>query len=569
MNQNRTKLKNSGKGLRPGFQIIIITIVWLMITAIFPVAQAGAGTASSSVSSSDDDTAFQASLSHLQTQAEEWGIKDAKEDFRLRRIVRDELGMTHVRLDQMYKGIPVFGQQLIVHINRDGSLQSVTGSYRAGIKVETQPGFSAPNASEKALQFFNGPVTNNPEAELMVYTLDGQTALVYRVVMEDESAPKRIVAFVDAMTGKIVDNYDDLQTLLPSTEAQTQLVSAKQESSDEELSSVATVAPAKGTGRSLYSGTINIITLNYSNKYYMLDPLRGSGSQVSGYMRTSDLNNGYSGDGIIFSDPDNVWGNGQNTDRATAGVDAHYGAEITWEYYLQSFNRKGIFNDNKGPLSRVHYGVRYNNAFWDSSCRCMTYGDGDGITFSPLVSLDIAGHEMTHGVTESVAGLIYTKQSGGLNEAMSDIFGTIVEFYAASRGATKTPNYLVGEDAYTPSVPGDALRYMDNPTKDGRSIDNFLSYYDGIDVHYSSGIANNAFYLLAEGGTHRLGGKVTGIGKAKAMRIFFRALDVYMIPTETFSQARAHTIQAATDLYGASSQEVTSVKQTWDAVKVV
>ncbi|MCZ7355391.1 MAG: M4 family metallopeptidase [Candidatus Methanoperedens sp.] len=568
MNQNRTKLKKSSKGLRPGFQIIIIGIVWLMIAAIFPVAQAGAETASSRVSSSDDETAFQASLSHLQTQAAEWGIKDAKEEFRLRRVARDDLGIIHVRLDQMYNGIPVFGQQMIVHINSNGSLQSVTGSYKAGITVQTQPKISGQIAREKALQFFNGPVTNNPETELLVYPMDGITTLVYRVVMEDESAPKRIVAFVDAMTGKIIDSYDDLQTFLPSTEVQTQLVK-EQDSSDKKTLSVTTVAPAKGIGRSLYSGTINIITLNQSKKYYTLDPLKGSGSQVSGYMRTSDLNNGYSGDGIIFSDLDNVWGNGQNTDRATAGVDAHYGAEMTWDYYLQSFNRKGIYNDNKGTLSRVHYGVKYNNAFWDSSCRCMTYGDGDGITFSPLVSLDIAGHEMTHGVTESVAGLIYTRQSGGLNEAMSDIFGTIVEFYAASRGANKTPNYLIGEDAYTPAIPGDALRYMNNPTKDGHSIDNFLDYRDGIDVHYSSGIANNAFYLLAEGGTHRLGGKVTGIGKAKAMRIFFRALDVYMIPTETFSQARAHTIQAATDLYGASSQEVTSVKQTWDAVKVV
>jgi Zn-dependent metalloprotease len=109
---------------------------------------------------------------------------------------------------------------------------------------------------------------------------------------------------------------------------------------------------------------------------------------------------------------------------------------------------------------------------------------------------------------------------------------------------------------------------MDNPTRDGYSIDTFLNYNDGIDVHYSSGIANNAFYLLAEGGTHRLGGAVTGIGKDKAELIFFRALDVYMAPSETFSQARAHTIQAATDLYGPSSQEVISVGQAWSAVGV-
>ena len=293
----------------------------------------------------------------------------------------------------------------------------------------------------------------------------------------------------------------------------------------------------------------------------LIDATRGS-------LRTSDMQNRRLGRGKTFTDADNLWGDGTTGDRASAGVDGHFGAEATWDYYLAVHGRNGIFDDGVGPLSRIHYSRRYNNAYWSDSCRCMTYGDGDGVTFSPLVSLDVAGHEMTHGVTSSTADLVYSGESGGLNEAMSDIFGTMVEFYAAANGATKTPNYLIGEDVFTPSNPNDALRYMDDPTQDGNSIDTYDDYVNGLDVHYSSGIANNAFYLLAEGGTHRLGGVVTGIGRSAAERIFYLALTGYMIPSETFAQARADTLQAATELFGAGSPEVTSVGQAWSAVGV-
>ncbi len=544
-----------------------IMVVWLMFLTAVQVVQAGT-TTPGGVSSMDDKSAFQTSISHLKNHALDWGINNADTEFRLNRISRDNLGQVHVRLDQIYKGIPVFGQQLIVHTEGDGKLRSVTGNYRREINIQVEPVLTSEKAEENALKHFSGPVTNIPESELMLYPTDEKVVLVYRVAMEDMSVPRRIVAFVDAKTGVLVDSYNDLQTLLPSGENQIHAqVDTLKAVPLQESNSVA-VAPAIGTGKSLYSGTVNISTVLNQGKYIMLDMAKGSGSTVGGYTRTNDMNNKLFGSGTLFSDLDNIWGNFLNTNRATAGVDAHFGAEMTWDYYLTTYGRRGVYNDSKGTLSKVHYGNRYSNAFWSDSCKCMTYGDGDGISFSPLVSLDVAGHEMTHGVTRAVAGLIYTKQSGGLNEAMSDIFGTMVEFHASTHGAVKTPNYWIGEDVYTPATPDDALRYMDNPTRDSYSIDTFLNYYDGIDVHYSSGIANNAFYLLSEGGTHRLGGVVTGIGNDKAELIFFRALDVYMVPSETFSQARAHTIQAATDLYGPSSQEVISVGQAWFAVGV-
>ncbi len=560
----KTGIKSNKLKTSRGQNLSLATVVsfGLIFMAAIPVVVAAQG----GNSVADDKMALQVSISHLKEKASAWGIQDAEKEFKVRRVSRDDLGQIHVRLDQVHNGVPVFGKQVIVHLNNDGKLKSITGDYLSGITSDTRSGLTAQAAREKALTFFSDQVTTDPEVELMLYPGGDDALLVYRVIMESESVPKRVVAFVNAANGKIEDSYSDLQTPAVSDAAQAQQAGSKQVSPVQET--VTSVAPAIGTGYSMYSGTVSISTVENLGKYFMADSTRGSGSTASGYMRANDMNNKYFGSGTLFTDLDNIWGNGLNTNRATAGVDAYFGAQKTWDYYQDTFNRRGIYNNSIGTLSKVHYGNKYDNAFWSSSCRCMTYGDGSGTLFSPLVSLDVAGHEMTHGVTENVSGLIYSSQSGGLNEAMSDIFGTMVEYYASTHGATKTPNYLIGEDVYTPSIPGDALRYMADPTRDGASIDTFLNYYEGIDVHYSSGIANNAFYLLAEGGTHRLGGVVTGIGRNKAEKIFFRALDIYMNPGETFSQARAHTIQAATDLYGASSAEVTSVNQAWNAVAV-
>ncbi|OGL15194.1 MAG: hypothetical protein A3F92_03270 [Candidatus Rokubacteria bacterium RIFCSPLOWO2_12_FULL_71_22] len=504
----------------------------------------------------DETTAVRASLGYLQARASDWGIRNAAQEFRLRTVVRDSLGQTHVRLDQVHQGVPVWGQQLIVHLGPSGAPLSASGAYLPRIAVSTRPVISADGARAVAAQRFPGPLADTPDASLLVYPGDGQVRLVYRVVLSDDETPRRIVAFVDATTGQLVSSYSDLRTLLPSGAAQLPTLEGPASAS-----APAPTVAATGTGFSLYSGTVSITTDEASGTFSLIDATRGS-------LRTSDMQNRRLGRGKTFTDADNLWGDGTTGDRASAGVDGHFGAEATWDYYLAVHDRNGIFDDGVGPLSRIHYSRRYNNAYWSDSCRCMTYGDGDGVTFSPLVSLDVAGHEMTHGVTSSTADLVYSGESGGLNEAMSDIFGTMVEFYAAANGATKTPNYLIGEDVFTPSNPNDALRYMDDPTQDGNSIDTYDDYVNGLDVHYSSGIANNAFYLLAEGGTHRLGGVVTGIGRSAAERIFYLALTGYMIPSETFAQARADTLQAATELFGAGSPEVTSVGQAWSAVGV-
>jgi hypothetical protein len=209
----------------------------------------------------------------------------------------------------------------------------------------------------------------------------------------------------------------------------------------------------------------------------------------------------------------------------------------------------------------------------------MTYGDGDGTNYTPLVTLDIAGHEMTHGVTERTANLTYSGESGAINESMSDVFGAMVELY--SRGGTVTADtWKIGEQAYTPATAGDALRYMNNPHLAGNAgftsnddPDHYSERYTGTSdsggVHINSGIGNHVFYLTAAGGTHHLSGvTVTGIGTSDAERIWYRALTVYMTSGTNYAGARTATLNAATDLFGSTGTQYNTVATAWCAAGI-
>jgi Zn-dependent metalloprotease len=235
--------------------------------------------------------------------------------------------------------------------------------------------------------------------------------------------------------------------------------------------------------------------------------------------------------------------------------DAHDHAGITWDYYFQQEGRDSYDGAGATLTSTAHHQRNYDNAFWNGSQ--MVYGDGD-VYFYPLSgALDVVGHELTHAVTEHSANLIYAGESGGLNEATSDILGVAIEAYA--QGWTiDGDTWLLGEDIARPAL-GPALRFMDDPTADGVSIDNYADYTNGIDVHHSSGIANKAFYLMATGGILDL---------ESAAHLWYRALTLYMTPSTTFAEARDATVSAATDLHGAGSAQVAAVESAWAAVGV-
>lgn len=240
----------------------------------------------------------------------------------------------------------------------------------------------------------------------------------------------------------------------------------------------------------------------------------------------------------------------------------------TYACYADLFGRDSFDHAGAPLVSSVHYGIRYNNAFWDSGQ--MVHGDGDGVTFGNFaLSLDVTAHELTHAVTQESAGLAYSDESGALNESMSDVFASVCESY--KNGAVDDRTWMLGEDVFTPATPGDALRYMGRPTDDGISRDYYPERYVGSrdygGVHVNSGIANLAFYLVAQGGSHPRGKTrtvVPALGISKARQIWYRALTLYMTPRTDFRQAAGLTAQAASDLYGPSARD--TVRSAWQAV---
>ncbi|MED5078183.1 M4 family metallopeptidase, partial [Geobacillus stearothermophilus] len=315
-------------------------------------------------------------------------------------------------------------------------------------------------------------------------------------------------------------------------------------------------ASTVGVGRGVLGDQkyINTTYSSYYGYYYLQDNTRGSG------IFTYDGRNRTVLPGSLWTDGDNQFFASYDA----VAVDAHYYAGVVYDYYKNVHGRLSYDGSNAAIRSTVHYGRGYNNAFWNGSQ--MVYGDGDGQTFLPFSGgIDVVGHELTHAVTDYTAGLVYQNESGAINEAMSDIFGTLVEFYA-----NRNPDWEIGEDIYTPGIAGDALRSMSDPAKYG-DPDHYSKRYTGTQdnggVHTNSGIINKAAYLLSQGGVH-YGVSVTGIGRDKMGKIFYWALVYYLTPTSNFSQLRAACVQAAADLYGSTSQEVNSVKQAFNAVGV-
>ncbi|CAM3714070.1 peptidase M4 [Corallococcus sp. ZKHCc1 1396] len=251
-------------------------------------------------------------------------------------------------------------------------------------------------------------------------------------------------------------------------------------------------------------------------------------------------------------------------------VDVNYDMlGYTYDCYKTLFNRDSLDNAGAVLISTVHYGNNYVNAYWDGTQ--MVYGDGDGVNSIELgKDPDVTVHELTHAVTSKESNLTYSGQSGGLNEAMSDTFGAICESWKTGTWSTAQDIWLVGEDVWTPATANDALRYMDDPAKDGVSKDWAANVTSGTDVHYSSGVPNLAFALLSKGGVHPRGRStinVPAIGVEKAARIWYKAnTDIYTAGT-TFLQAKTWTIQAASELgYDQATQD--AVKAAWEAVGV-
>jgi Zn-dependent metalloprotease len=464
--------------------------------------------------------------------------------FAVKNLSTDTNGAAHVRYTRTYHGLRVSGGDVVVHNQADGSFAGASNGLARPLTLGVLPKVSAAAAQAAARGQFSGTIASTGAAELFIDASSGDAAkLAWETVVSgmrpDGQTPSKLHVITDAVTGAVLGSFDGIETV-------------------------------NGTGNSIYAGTVTVSTTLSGSTYTMIDPTHGNGN-------TCDMNNGTSSCSN-FTDADNVWGNGSQSSDQSAGVDAHYGAALTFDYYKNVHGRNGIFGNGAGVPSRVHYGNAYINAFWDGAQ--MTYGDGAS-NQRPLVSIDVAGHEMSHGVTEAVAGLVYSGESGGLNEATSDIFGSMVEFFA--NNASDPGDYNIGEKINI-NGNGTPLRYMYNPGLDGASHTCWSTSTQSVDVHYSSGPGNHFFFNLAEGtgatpfGTSPLCGSapaMVGIGRAKAELIWFRALNIYFTSSTRYvltsnpaNTSRAYTLSAATDLYGLCSTEYKAVQAAWTAVNV-
>jgi Zn-dependent metalloprotease len=472
--------------------------------------------------------------------------------FTPRTVVVAKNGTTDVRFDRKFHGLPVYGGDLIVHLKPGGSYRALNTATPAAA-VSTTPKVAAAAAAKTSRAQLHGTVASVAKPHLAVWATGRSSQLVWETVVHGvrtDQTPSVLHVLVDATKGKVVTQRDEIDTLLSPAQQQAAARNA--------------VTPlVAGTGNSIYSGSVPIDLTLSGSTYSMKDPSHGNGF-------TTNLNHSTSGTGTTFSNTTGTFGNGANSDPASAAVDAHFGAAETFDYYKNTHGRNGIFGNGAGVPSRTHYGNNYVNAFWDGTQ--MTYGDGSG-NADPLVEIDVAGHEMSHGVSGALTGWDETGETGGMNEGTSDIFGTMVEFYA--NNTHDVPDYTMGE-LININGDGTPLRYMYNPSLDGASPNCYTSANGSLDPHYSLGPLTHWFFLLAVGsGNHGYGNSptcnsstLTGIGNDKSAKIWYRALASYASSSENYARARTDSLKAAADLYGTHCTEYNAVDAAWAAVSV-
>lgn len=456
----------------------------------------------------------------------------------------DELGYTHEIYQQYYDGIKVDGAQYKVHA-RSGQIEMLSGNFRDVFEdLNTSPGISDQAAFNNAKNHVGASLYiwdeggDEPEGELIIVAdPDGKAAprLAYKYDIYALSPLSRADIYIDAHSGSFIGKNEKIHE-----------------------------ANVPATGNSLYNGNVSFTADFTGSSYRLRQTADGNG------IETYSLNNGTN-----YNNATDVTSGSSNFTSDNTAVQAHWGAEQTHQYFFQTHNRNSYNGSGAVIRSYVHYSSNYVNAFWDG--QRMTYGDGDGVNYGPLVSLDIVGHEITHGVTEYSANLVYQRESGALNESFSDIFGEAIENYA-----TGSNDWQMGTDI---GIGGSgAIRSMDNPNAHGDPDtyggSNWISpncgtptqSNDYCGVHTNSGVQNKWFYILSQGesGTNDIGSSynVSGIGIAKAAAIAYRNLSVYLSTNSTYSDARIGAIQSAVDLYGAGSAEEIATTNAWYAVGV-
>ena len=529
-----------------------------------------------------------------------WGL-DNNHGFKVALQHPGVQGTQVVRAAHTYKGLRVFGSESVVVIDAAGAIVSEAASSRrlylgrgpsnrlgaATADFNVKPSMPPKAAIDNAVAAVGaGSGANHivpPSAELLIYP-----------VMKTERLPaaaNKLDAELNALdVEEIVDRYE-LAYLVRTRMRRggmpvyyDTVVSAKDGRVIERWSALQTVI---GVGKSQYNGEVPISTTQAGNIFQMRDPERGTGGTY-GAMAITNANNTSSA-GKVYTNTTNVWGDGKQYIRGgstldangqTAAVNAMWGLMNTYDALKNVLGWQSLDGQNTASYIAVHVNHAYDNAYYSDTCRCMFIGDGS--SFTSLGSIDVIGHEMGHGVTAATSDLVYSGESGGLNESSSDIAGEIVEAYARAGGKGDAipaggNDWMLGTEI---SPRGQPLRWMYRPSKDGSSPDAWSTALKRLDVHYSSGPNNRMFYFLAQGskadreGDHyskylvRSPQAMTGIGMDKAFRIWFKANTTKFTSSTNYAEARARMIEAAQELFGAASREAIAVQRAYAAINV-
>lgn len=575
-------------------------------------------------------------LAQARTFAPQLGLQPG-ESLALRNVFTNAEGRTVVRFNQTYAGYRVYGTHSLGHVEADGQVKVLSTGLRPAAIPDGSPRLTADQAQAIALKHAalkGQPLP--PKVEQVVFPtafVDGIRVVFDAVaknikidrdstVVSRPTKPYVWAYQVDVFTKNRQDGITDMQYIV---DAETGALLRKISNLRHQAAPQGPIGtPAKGVGMGQYVGQVAIdTTLQADGTFALVDQTRGSkpnpyflkyeGLNLTGITTLSEvhpLSMEWGSAAFFAENPTNAWGDGfpfqdypnellKNGE--TAAVDAHFGIGLTWDLYKNIFGRDGIDGEGTTPFLLVHArnqgtGMKWDNAMFSPSLFGMIFGDGTylpdvqmgdpetGLPFPgnpygmmSLTELDVAGHELSHGLTSGTADLIYRGESGGLNESMSDIMGTMVEAYNYRTQDDAIPNFgndwKLGEKC-RPSGP---LRYMDIPSKDGLSADNWYEGLDWMEVHYNSGPMNRCFYYLAAGApastaaehhSPYLPGGMDGIGNDHATRIVYKALSEYMVPTTNYHQAGAALVKAAEDLYGANSSELIATKKALTAINV-
>ncbi|KFF19467.1 M4 family metallopeptidase [Flavobacterium hydatis] len=521
------------------------------------------------------------------------GLKE-NQSFARVKTESDPQGYTHEKFQLYEQGIKVEFANYTLH-SKDGKLVSMNGEYYNINKVTTKPKLSAQDALNRAISYTGAKqyLWENPQDAKEIGYEKPKGELVFLPAMEDQGTNRttdkvrlaykfdiyatnpvsRGDLYIDAENGQVLFYNATIKHLgehAHGSKSKSTNVDAKnlKEVVDSKMAFVAANAATR------YSGTQVIQTTLSGSSYILADATRGLG------INTYNMKKGTSYTAAVnFTDADNNWTAAEyaNANKDNGALDAHWGAEKTYDYWSAVHGRNSFNNAGAVIKSYVHYSNAYDNAYWDGSV--MTYGDGSGTYFDILTAIDVAGHEIGHAVCTYTANLAYQKESGAMNEGFSDIWGACIEYYAAPTKST----WLVGEDIER-RAGHLALRSMSNPKSEGQpdtyggtnwkviNCGTPTQANDYCGVHTNSGVLNHWFYILSVGktGTNDIGSSysVTGITIDKAAKIAYRLESVYLTANSTFANARTSGIQSAIDLYGAGSAEVIATTNAFYAVGV-